>query len=111
MRISRKTKSSLHHGIAKDAVRLADGEERSRNGVMREAAQPDARQDADDPFSDERIMEIIEDAKRNPMSPEEAEAEDRYLAEYGASQAKKLGIKERDIPEIIHRFRARNRAS
>jgi hypothetical protein len=105
MRSSGKMKTPVRN-LAKDPGRVADREKLSRNGVVRES-----RQDADDAFSEERIMEIIEDAKRNPMTPEEAEAEFRELARYGAAQAKKLGIQERDIPDIIHRFRARNRAS
>jgi hypothetical protein len=105
MRTSGRNKSSSRD-LAKDAARLADRENPTQNGAMREP-----RQDADDPFSEERILEIIEDAKRNPMTPEEAEAADRELAEYGAGQAKKDRIKERDIPEFIHRLRAGNRAS
>ena len=105
MRSSGKMKTPVRD-LAKDAGRLADPEKHSRNGVVGES-----RQDADDPFSEERIMEIIDDAKRNPMTPEEAEAVDRELAEYGLKQAKKVPIKERDIPEFIHRLRARNRAS
>jgi len=105
MRSSGKMKTPARD-LAKDAGRLGEREKLSRNGVVRES-----RQDADDPFSEERIMEIIEDAKRNPMTPEEAAGEFRELARYGAAQAKQLGIKERDIPDIIHQFRARNRAS
>jgi hypothetical protein len=105
MRSSGKMKTPVRD-LAKDPGRVADREKLSRNGGVRES-----RQDADDPFSDERIMEIIEDAKRNPMTPEQAEAADRELAEYGANQAKKLRIKERDIPDFIHRLRAGNRAS
>jgi hypothetical protein len=97
MRTTRKVTVSLPADMAEHAAPRARREDRNVG--------------ADDPFSDERITKIIEDAKRNPMTPDEDEAEFRSLAEYGAKQAKKLGIKERDIPEIIHRFRARTRAS
>lgn len=55
------------------------------------------------------IMRIIDDAKRHPMSQAEAEALDAELRAFGAKQAKKLGIKERDIVRIIHESRARRR--
>jgi AbrB family looped-hinge helix DNA binding protein len=64
----------------------------------------------DDPFSLERIDAIIEDARKNPMSPKELAAEYASLAAYGARQAKKLGIRDRDIVRIIHEFRASQRA-
>jgi hypothetical protein len=47
------------------------------------------------------------DAKKNPMTRDEFLAEERRLARFGASQAKRLRIGEDDIVRIIHEFRAR----
>src|SRR3954463_574870 len=99
MRTTRKVTISMPAEMAKDAARLAKRENRSVSALMREAfgQYRNAERPAEGPFSEDRIEEIIADAKRNPMTPEEAEAEFRRLSTYGASQAKKLGIKERDI--------------
>ncbi|MGD0135280.1 MAG: hypothetical protein ABSE57_24805 [Bryobacteraceae bacterium] len=57
----------------------------------------------------ETVMRIIKDAKKRPMTLRQAQTVDSELNAYGAKQAKKLGMKERDIPRIIHEFRARRR--
>jgi len=59
----------------------------------------------------ETVMRIIDEQRRHPMTQKELEALDAELRAYGAKQAKKLGIKERDIPRIIHESRARRRSS
>jgi hypothetical protein len=48
------------------------------------------------------VMQIIEGAKKYPMSTGELATENARLMAYGAKQAKKAGIKERDIPRVIH---------
>ena len=58
----------------------------------------------------ETVMRIIQEAKERPMTRRQAAALDRDLRAYGLKQAKKLGIKERDIPRIIHESRARRRS-
>ena len=60
-------------------------------------------------FPIETITKIIKAAKNHPMSPCDGQALDAELMAYGSKQAKKLGIKERDIPSIIHDSRARRR--
>ncbi|HXM40310.1 MAG TPA: hypothetical protein VN924_03615 [Bryobacteraceae bacterium] len=57
------------------------------------------------------VMRIIEQAKENPMSAGELAAENARLMAYGAGQAKKAGIKERDILRVIHEARSRPRTS
>jgi len=64
---------------------------------------PSARHDGPD-----LVMQIIEEAKRNPMTAKELAAENARLMAYGARQAKKAGIKERDIPRVIHDSRSRH---
>jgi metal-responsive CopG/Arc/MetJ family transcriptional regulator len=65
-------------------------------------------------IDDEWVMQVIREAqeeeKRNPMTTEEILRESRALAEYGARQAKKMGIDVDDdevINRIIHEERAR----
>lgn len=64
-----------------------------------------------DEFTSERVMKIIEEAKKNPMSRRELAVANARLMAYGARQAKKAGIKEGDIPRVIHESRSRRRTS
>jgi metal-responsive CopG/Arc/MetJ family transcriptional regulator len=65
-------------------------------------------------IDDEWVMQVIREAqeeeKRNPMTTEELLRESRALAEYGARQAKKVGIDVEDeevINRLVHEERAR----
>jgi metal-responsive CopG/Arc/MetJ family transcriptional regulator len=67
-------------------------------------------------IDDEWVMQVLREAqeeeKRNPMTDEEFMEESRKLAEYGARQAKKLGIDVDDdevINRMIHDVRSRRR--
>jgi hypothetical protein len=60
------------------------------------------------PETSDLLMQIIEDAKKNPMTPRELAAENARLMAYGARQAKKAGIKERDVLRVIHESRSRH---
>ncbi len=60
-----------------------------------------------DEYTLELVTQIIEDARKNPMSRRKLAAEDARLMAYGARQAKKVGIKEGDILRIIHESRSR----
>jgi|SRR5579872_243301 len=57
------------------------------------------------------VIGLIKEAKKNPMSRAELGAENARLMAYGARQAKKAGIKERDIVRVIHESRSRRRSS
>ena len=57
------------------------------------------------------VNRIIKEAKDNPMSRRRVAALDEELAAYGSKRAKKAGVKERDIPRLVHESRARRRAS
>ena len=57
----------------------------------------------------ETVMRIIKEEKKDPMSARRAAAVDAELMVYGAKHAKKAGIKERDIPRLVHEYRARRR--
>jgi len=65
-------------------------------------------------ITDEWVMQVIQEAqeeeRRNPMTTEELLRESRALSEYGASQAKKVGIDVKDVEvinRIVHEERAR----
>ena len=62
-------------------------------------------------YTPELVRQIMEEARKNPMSRRELAAEDARLMAYGAGQAKKLRIKESDIPRLIHESRSRRRSS
>jgi bifunctional DNA-binding transcriptional regulator/antitoxin component of YhaV-PrlF toxin-antitoxin module len=55
------------------------------------------------------VMGIVKEQREKPMSPRQLAAFDAELRTYGEKQAKKIGVKERDIPRIIHESRARRR--
>jgi antitoxin component of MazEF toxin-antitoxin module len=57
----------------------------------------------------ETVMRIINEEKKHPMSDRQAAALDAELMAYGAKNAKKAGIRERDIPRLVHEYRARRR--
>ncbi len=60
-------------------------------------------------YPSKTVTQIIKEAKQYPMSSAELRAENARLLAYGARQAKKSGIKERDIPRVIHDSRSRRR--
>jgi hypothetical protein len=60
------------------------------------------------------VMNVIREAKaeeaQNPMSARAMIAEDEQLARYGAKQAKKLGVKPKDVNRVIHEYRKARKA-
>ena len=67
------------------------------------------KESAGEDYPMETVMRIIDEVKKKPMSARELGVLDAELRAYGAKQAKKAGIKERDIPRLVHEFRARRR--
>ena len=55
------------------------------------------------------IRETKEEQEKNPMTEEEMLRESEDLAHYGVQQAKKPGIKPKDINRIIYESRKRRR--
>lgn len=55
------------------------------------------------------MREVEAEDRLSPMTPEELEREAKELRRYGAAQAKKLGIKAKDIDRLIHEHRAQRR--
>jgi bifunctional DNA-binding transcriptional regulator/antitoxin component of YhaV-PrlF toxin-antitoxin module len=108
------TKSITTPIVVPEAVRRKAGLRRGEKVEFRVAGRaitivPEESSREDYPM--ETVMRIIREAKRRPMSRAESVAVDAGLMAYGAQQAKKAGIKERDITRIIHESRARRRRS
>jgi len=62
-----------------------------------------------------RISQIVEEAKaeqvNRPMSTEAMLNESDRLARYGARQARKVGVKPKDVSRIVHEHRKARRRS
>src|ERR1035437_6252295 len=102
MRTTKNVSITMPVAMVKDAERLAKRENRTMSELIREALRHyKARRTGTEQDDLQWVMRIIEEAKRNPMPPEELQAESESLAAYGARQAKKLGIKESDVVHLI----------
>jgi len=55
------------------------------------------------------VMRIVKEQGEKPMSRRRLAALDGEVKTFGAKQAKKVGITERDITRTIHESRARRR--
>ena len=106
---------SASHDVAKEVEHFAKEERRTKSELFREMVRVYRRYRAQrDRDEDRWIMNLIQEAKaeqaRNPMSVEQMLAEDDRLVRYGEQQAKKLGIKPKDVNRIIHEFRVQNQS-
>ncbi len=93
--------------LVKEVDRMAKQERRTKSELFREMVRVYQRYRKQKEKDEEQwIMNLIQEAqeeqKKNPMTPEELRKEDERLARYGEQQAKKLGIKPRDINRIIY---------
>ena len=94
-----------------DTERLAKRENRTMSELGREALRHyKARRAGTEQDDMQWVMRIIEEAKKNPMTPAELQAESKNMMAYGARQAKKLDIKESDVVHLVHESRARRKA-
>src|SRR5689334_5694596 len=50
------------------------------------------------------VTRIMKEAKGRPVSPRRGATLDAELMAYGAKQAKKVGVEERDIPRLVRLF-------
>src|SRR6266478_4936426 len=115
MRATKRISVTLPLAMARDAKRLARREARSVSAVMREAlAKYQKSQEVPEEITEEWIMQAFAEAKANPMTPEELEAEHKRMVRAAARRNKRLGItsepSDEEIVRIIHEFRAENRA-
>src|SRR5271170_5805461 len=91
--------------VVPDAVRRKAGLRRGDKVAFRVSGRsitiiPESAPPEDYPM--ERVTRLIKQAKKTPLSPAELRMESARLMAYGARQAKKAGIKERDIVRVIH---------
>jgi metal-responsive CopG/Arc/MetJ family transcriptional regulator len=103
--------------MEEELEQMAKEEHRTKSELFREMVRVyrSYRKRHPEPEIDEEwVMQVLREAqeeeKRNPMTTEEILRESRALAEYGARQAKKVGIDVDDdevINRIIHEERAR----
>jgi metal-responsive CopG/Arc/MetJ family transcriptional regulator len=113
-RTTRNISITMPIAMAKDASRLAKRESRTMSELFREAlrhyqaSRQKPKRMADD---DDAIIRMFHEARENPVTQAQFEAEDRLLNEYGARQAAKRGIKESDVVRIIHESRTRRETS
>ena len=112
MRSTKNVSITMPTAMVKEAERLAKREKRTMSELLREAFRQYKERRGQGGEGDlQMVMRIINEVKKTPMTPEELRAENKKLMEYGAQQAKKAGIKERDIPRIVHESRTRRRTS
>src|SRR5437773_7579461 len=113
MSTSRTTKIvgfSVPPTLVREVESLARQEHRTKSELFREMVRVYRRYRAQRDRDDERwIRNIIEEANveqtASPMSVEQMLQESERLARYGQKQAKKLGIKAKDVNRIIHEHR------
>jgi hypothetical protein len=67
------------------------------------------REMSGDNYPLDAVTRILKEQREKPMSPEQLSALDADLKAYGAKQAQRIGVKERDVTRIIHESRARRR--
>ena len=116
--MSRTTKIigfSVPPAFVKEVENLARQERRTKSELFREMVRV-YRRYREQRDRDERrwIMGIIEEARaeqeKDPISIEDMLKESDRLSRYGARQARKLGIKPKDIDRIVHDRRVRKQA-
>ena len=114
-RTSKTLGFSIPPTLVKEVETLARQERRTKSELFREMVRVYRRYRQERERDEERwVMNLIREAKaeqaRNPMSVEEMLKESDRLSRYGAAQAKKLGIKPKDINRLIHEYRKAKRA-
>ncbi len=111
MRTTKNVSITMPIAMVKDAERLAKRENRTMSELIREALRHyKARRNGPEVDDLRWVTRLIEEAKKNPLTPKELQEESESLAAYGARQAKKLGLKESDVVDLIHQSRARRKA-
>ena len=101
---------SVPPAVVKEVETLAKEEQRTKSELFREMVRVFRRYRAQRDRDEERwvtqlIEEVKAEEKRRPTSQEELAEEEAELITYGQRQAKKLGIKPKDINRIIREYR------
>ncbi len=106
---------SVPPAVVKEVEHLAKEERRTKSELFREMVRVYHRYRRQRQQDEDRwIMNLVEEVKaeeqQRPTPPEELAKEDAELVAYGARQARKLGIKPKDINALIHAYRKRRQA-
>lgn len=107
---------SVLPSVARQFERLAKTEQRTKSELFREMVRVyeryrEQREEFDEEWALNVMREAQEEERLNPTSQKELEREDNELLRYGAAQAKKLGIKDKDVDRIIHEHRKQRRSA
>lgn len=113
--MSRTTKIvgfSVPPTIAQEIEQVAKEERRTKSELFRDMFRIYQRYRQQRALEEEQwVHKVIQKAKREqkqtPMTEEELLTESQRLAQYGARQAQKLGIKPKDLNRLLHEFRAK----
>ena len=116
--MSRTTKIigfSVPPAVVREVATMAREERRTRSELFREMVRLYHRyRQQRDRDEDLWIMNLIEETKagqvNSPMNVDEMLVESGRLAGYGKKQAKKLGIKPKDVNRLIHAYRKTRKA-
>jgi len=117
-RNTRRTTKILGFSVPPSVVRevetLAKEERRTKSELFREMVRVYRRYRQQRDRDEERwVRQVIEEAKaeqaKQPMSSEEMLRESDRLSRYGARQAKRLGIKPKNVNRLIHEYRGAQR--
>jgi len=111
-RITKVVAFSIPPAIGREMEQVAKQERRTKSELFREMFRVykrfrKQREQEEDDWVMKLIHEAQEEQKTKPLSPDELVAEFKELGRYGAQQAKKLGIKPKDINRIIYESRKR----
>jgi len=115
MKMGRTTKMvgfSVPPALEREVEQIAKAERRTKSELFREMLRVykrfrKQRDEDEETWVMNLIREAQEEQAKNPMPVEEMLKEDEELARYGTAQAKKLGIKPKDINRIIYESRKR----
>ena len=110
VRTTKNISITMPIAMLKDTERLTKRDRRAGKTLSTPAPDALSTLAPTEQYDTQWVTRVMEEAKMNPLTPEELEADYQDLAAYGARQAKKLGVKERVIVRLIHEFRAQRKA-
>jgi len=101
---------SVPPAVVKEIENLAKHERRTKSELFREMVRVYERYRAQRDSDEQRWVEnLIAEAKaeqsEHPLTVKEMLKESDRIARYGERQAKKLGIKPKDISRLVHEYR------
>jgi metal-responsive CopG/Arc/MetJ family transcriptional regulator len=101
--------------LVQEVEQMAKEKQRSKSELFREMVRVYKRYRQQKAQEEDRwvmslILEAQEEQTKNPMTQDELIKEDQRLTRYGEQQAKKTGLKPKDINHEIHAYRAQRKS-